>query len=259
MTPRANSNLYADEGPLAEADMSGNITTTYGWSPNGIWGTAPQWKADVTMGSGGTAALTYHYFHNDHLGTSQRLTNDQGVLTWSARMEAFGKTTTIDSIITNLINGQSQTALMPTMTVNNFRFAGQIEDRETGTFYNYFRDYQASTGRYLQSDPIGLSGGINTYGYVGGNPLSKIDPSGLFTNCETNWIHDNYGYLGGFITDTFNAQQYLPGLSDDLTGSLTTGAEVVAEKAQRRKELKLLVALSLINRRAIPLAGSELD
>ena len=45
--------LYADEDLLAEADTSGNITTTYGWIPNGIWGTAPQWKADVTLGSNG--------------------------------------------------------------------------------------------------------------------------------------------------------------------------------------------------------------
>jgi len=74
-------------------------------------------------------------------------------------MEAFGNTTTIDSIITNLVSGQSQTAVMPTTTVNNLRFPGQVEDGETGTFYNYFRDYQASTGRYSQSDPIGSAGG----------------------------------------------------------------------------------------------------
>jgi len=104
-------------------------------------------------------------------------------------MEAFGKTSTIDSIITNLVNGQSQTALMPTTTVNNLRFPGQIEDGETGTFYNYYRDYQASTGRYLQSDPVGLAGGLNRYGYVGGNPLGWFDPDGL-TQCDIDTAYE---------------------------------------------------------------------
>ncbi len=61
------------------------------------------------------------------------------------------------------------------------RFPGQYYDAETGTHYNYFRDYDPAIGRYAQSDPAGLYGGLNTYGYVGAGPLSRVDPQGLFS------------------------------------------------------------------------------
>lgn len=57
---------------------------------------------------------------------------------------------------------------------------GQYYDRETGLHYNGHRDYDPSTGRYVESDPIGLrSGSLSTYAYVNSNPVSKVDPLGL--------------------------------------------------------------------------------
>ena len=52
-------------------------------------------------------------------------------------------------------------------------------DRQEAEHYNYFRDYDPAIGRYIESDPVGLSGGLNTYGYVEGNAVSFLDRLGL--------------------------------------------------------------------------------
>ena len=88
----------------------------------------------------------------------------------------------------------------------NMRFPGQIADIETSLFQNGFRDYDPLAGRYIQSDPIGLNGGLSRYAYVGGNPLSYIDPYGLATFQVGGPVNINlfgwvYQYSGGLAID----------------------------------------------------------
>ncbi|MGO1072979.1 RHS repeat-associated core domain-containing protein [Lysobacter sp. CA199] len=68
------------------------------------------------------------------------------------------------------------------------RFPGQRYDSASGISYNYFRDYDSSVGRYMESDPIGLRGGLSTYGYVKGSPLNRFDSSGLLVSAQTGTI-----------------------------------------------------------------------
>ena len=78
----------------------------------------------------------------------------------------------------------------------NIRFPGQYYQPETGLNQNLNRDYDPLTGRYIESDPIGLRGGLNTYAYVGGQPVGRIDPFGLadvyiwnYQGSEAAWGH----------------------------------------------------------------------
>ena len=111
-----------------------------------------------------------YYIHSDHLGTPRNVINSTGETIWRWQSDPFGTTLPEEDV-----DGDGSAFTL------NLRFAGQQYDGETGFHYNYFRTYDPSTGRYITSDPIGLDGGLNTYAYVGGNPLMQIDPYGLMS------------------------------------------------------------------------------
>ncbi|WP_305888623.1 RHS repeat-associated core domain-containing protein, partial [Methylomonas subterranea] len=104
------------------------------------------------------------YYHNNPIGTPIKTSNHLGQISWNAQLDPFGKATPVNPAITQ-----------------NLRFPGQYYDQETGLHYNMARYYDPAIGRYLQSDPIGLSGGINTYTYALNNPIRYTDPLGLLT------------------------------------------------------------------------------
>ena len=118
-----------------------------------------------------TGGVDIFYVHTDHLDTPRRITrpSDNKVRwQWEWDVTPFG---------TGVPN-QNPSSL-GTFSYN-LRFPGQYYDAETGLHYNYFRDgYDSATGRYTQSDPIGLRGGINTYAYSWNAPTMYADPSGL--------------------------------------------------------------------------------
>lgn len=132
-----------------------------------IWfGDAP---VGLVVGSGVTQLLVY--VQPDHLGTPRSIidpSRNVAVWTWDAKGEAFGNSPPNQD--PDLDGGAF---------VFNMRLPGQRYDAVSGLVYNYHRDYDPETGRYIQSDPLGLMAGINTYAYSFSSPLSFMDPLGL--------------------------------------------------------------------------------
>ena len=165
--------MYSDEGLVAELDSGGNVTKSYGYKPNSTWTTASLF---MKVGD------DYYFYHNDHLGTPQKLTSTSGAVVWSARYSSFG-----------------EAIVDPSSTItNNLRFPGQYYDQETGLHYNYHRYYDPGTGRYRTPDPthyiqargnsvpclfsyiLRSTDELNIYNYVHCNPSNFEDIYGLY-------------------------------------------------------------------------------
>jgi len=137
---------------------------TYAFEPNAGYQVTLAAAADgavvadaIRLVGTGPALADIAYIHPDHLGTPRKLTDAAQAVVWDRVQDPFGRQFSLTA------SGGFDTLL---------RFPGQSHDPESGFAYNYLRDYDPSTGRYIESDPIGLAGGVNTYAYVGGNPLN---------------------------------------------------------------------------------------
>ena len=106
-----------------------------------------------------------------------------------------------------------RTSITSSGPVVRLRFPGQIDYGYAGIYYNYYRDYDSNTGRYLESDPIGLSGGGNPYTYVGNQPINFIDPMGLIewsgfsTGATVSFIFGASFYVYELISECVNGKQ----------------------------------------------------
>jgi RHS repeat-associated protein len=171
------SYVYDEDGTLIADTLTGGATTTWGQSARYIY-------LPTASGPMPVAAIygTKHYaIQSDHLNTPRRLVQSDGQVAWQWAYSAFGDeqpTIAKNRFANTALNQSFGSTTVPSVTFN-LRYPGQYFDQESGLHYNYHRSYSATTGRYTQSDPIGLDGGWNRFGYVGQNPLSFTDPLGL--------------------------------------------------------------------------------
>jgi RHS repeat-associated protein len=165
LNQRTLTNFYNFMPRWYAYDERGHLTGSYAISLAGYFET-------VYLGDTPIAVMDSYYGVNyidtDHLGSPRIITNPTQQPIWTWDPGSFG------------VNAPSGD---PGHTGNYYsyygRFPGQYYSDESSLHYNYYRDYDPGTGRYIESDPIGLDGGINTYAYGLNDPISKSDPSGL--------------------------------------------------------------------------------
>jgi RHS repeat-associated protein len=137
------------------------------------------WMGDRLVASA-DAAGTLTFIQTGPLGQPLIAMNGAGAVTWQGELSPFGE------LVTSSFG-----------TAPDARFLGQWEETGSGLYQNWHRTYDASLGRYLEADPLGLAAGQSLYGYVGQDPLNALDPEGLFssTKFKAAFIRSGKRYL----------------------------------------------------------------
>jgi RHS repeat-associated protein len=170
----ALSQMYEKSGTLGTTlfmqDEAGHLIGEYNGSGSLIEETI--WLGDMpvaTLQPNGSGGVNIFYVHTDHLNSPRKVAQSSsgGQLVWRWDADPFGTAAPNQN--------PSGLGTFP----YNIRFPGQYYQAETGLNQNWIRDYDPLAGRYLESDPIGLRAGINTYIYVLDDPLSYADPNGM--------------------------------------------------------------------------------
>ena len=179
-------------------DEAGHLIGEYGGTGGLVEETV--WLGDIpvaTLQPNGSGGVNIFYVHTDHLNTPRKVAQPtSGTLVWRWDADPFGTTT-----------ANQNPAGFGTFAYN-LRFPGQYYQAETGVNQNWNRDYDPIVGRYIESDPIGLAAGVNTYTYVGGDPVFYIDAFGLcwvysqstgrltYVDADGNATYIGSGYAG---------------------------------------------------------------
>ncbi|RTL88502.1 MAG: RHS repeat protein, partial [Hyphomicrobiales bacterium] len=160
-------------------DEAGHLIGEYNSSGARIEETV--WLGDLPVAT--IQASGFFFIAPDHLGAPYQITNAAKAQVWLWDHDPFGADAPTGSLVYSL------------------RFPGQYYDSETRLNYNYYRDYSPKLGRYIESDPIGLGGGINTYTYAESDPVSKADPLGLDVYACTQPLHGLGEFYGRLFYD----------------------------------------------------------
>jgi RHS repeat-associated protein len=142
------------------------------------------------------------FYHCDHLGTPQEMTDHTGAIIWKAEYKAWGECKS-GKVKSNFFENSE-------IISNNIHFQGQYFDEETGLHYNRYRYYSPYVGRFVSKDPIGLTGGYNTYAYAP-NPIKWTDALGLKSEWQKNWeaVH-------GQLPEGYQVHHIIPKSTDSL-------------------------------------------